>query len=323
MVDEVALYSKDVWLPESTTSSGLERAREVSPTSAPVAVTAPPVEPAPTAPEHGVLEMPNEGMDDVQMTWPGPDVWSSDTPHGGTLPPSAENELLPTAEVEIATVAMESIESGPKSLEAAPAAPPIAPTPEPARPPPVAPRAMRGLPLAGRLPLAEHFSDPPSQPLLRRLSGVVVPLEERLSTPHMPLSQRLSDRAPASLVDRIHARNDAAGPSDLCLQRRYPLAVPSPTNTEDGTEEGGPKRKKKVRARALQSEAEASSSAPEIPPVSGLTALELTPTLALLTADEIEAEVEEGELVAPVDEDEEMLDPRWSNEDDEDRPVAG
>jgi hypothetical protein len=62
-------------------------------------------------------------------------------------------------------------------------------------------------------------------------------------------------------------------------------------------------------AKALQSEAEASTSVLE------------TPTAP--AADEIEAETEEGELVAAVDEDEEMLDARWSNKDDEDRPVVG
>jgi hypothetical protein len=79
-------------------------------------------------------------------------------------------------------------------------------------------------------------------------------------------------------------------------------------------------------ARASQSEAEASSSAPEIPAMPALansSAPEIPAMPSLLMADEIEAEVEDGELVAPVDEDEEMLEARWSYDDDEDCPVAG
>jgi hypothetical protein len=65
-------------------------------------------------------------------------------------------------------------------------------------------------------------------------------------------------------------------------------------------------------ARASQSKAEASSSVPDAPVA-----------LVMLTADEIETMAENEEPVAPADEDEEMVDTRWSNEDDEDRPVAG
>ncbi|KAJ7802980.1 hypothetical protein B0H13DRAFT_2389289 [Mycena leptocephala] len=143
------------------------------------------------------------------------------------------------------------------------------------------------------------------------------------------------------------SKNADAGPSNLSLQKRYPPAVPSsPRCIEDDVESGGPKRKKKVRrgtragrmvkemariraessARASQSEAEASSSAPEIqatPSLANSSAPEIPAAPSLLTADEIEAEVEDGELVAPVDEDEEMLEARWSYDDDEDRPVAG
>jgi hypothetical protein len=64
-------------------------------------------------------------------------------------------------------------------------------------------------------------------------------------------------------------------------------------------------------ARASQSEAEAGSSAPEIHATQSLNSSsepEVPVAPSLLTADEIEAEAENGELVTLLEEDKEMLD---------------
>ncbi|KAJ7798320.1 hypothetical protein B0H13DRAFT_1933706 [Mycena leptocephala] len=196
---------------------------------------------------------------------------------------------------------------------------------------------MRGASTAEKVPLAERFSDPRPTPLLRRLSGAVVPLQQQLSEPRQPLADRLSTRALTStrLLDRLDLKGKQPGPSARRLSDRRPASgTPTSYEGEDSVEaESAPKRKKVRRgtragrsvkemaricaessARASLGEAEASSSVTIDPGME---------TSSSMTIDPPDIELEDGEVTAWIGEDKEMPDARWTEEEDDDRPVAG
>ncbi|KAJ7878924.1 hypothetical protein B0H13DRAFT_1892445 [Mycena leptocephala] len=375
-VDEVARYTRDIWLPE-TTAGGEFRgnargalnvgARGDECPSAIDAAAVPQSEDSPTA---------SHSMDNVQGTRTPSKVWGAEQGWG------PERAILTAQEEEVdvralstpspspasgpsVSVAHDSpiaeAESPPMPLPAAVVAPqqPLPPPISESRAPPVAPRAMRGI--VPKPSLTERLTDSRPSPLLRRLSGVVVPLEQRLSSPRPPLVERIAPRS-TPLAERLSERGSQANLSSPLSPARLPNphAGPStrppphvpltPRSPDDQDNEGStePKRKKKVRrgtragcivkemarlraessARASQSETEAGSSAPMETSVADVaedgssSQMDTEVTLSMLSPDEMEvtmADVEE----AMGDNDEEMVDARWTDEDDEDRPVAG
>ncbi|KAJ7843045.1 hypothetical protein B0H13DRAFT_1909573 [Mycena leptocephala] len=376
VVDEVARYTRDIWLPETTAGVNFAETREAPLTLAPVETSVPSAIDAAAVPQSEDSPTASHSMDNVQGTRTPSKVWGAEQGWG------PERAILTAQEEEVdvralstpspspasgpsVSVAHDSpiaeAESPPMPLPAAVVAPqqPLPPPISESRAPPVAPRAMRGI--APKPSLTERLTDSRPSPLLRRLSGVVVPLEQRLLSPRPPLVERIAPRS-TPLAERLSERGSQANLSSPLSPARLPNphAGPStrppphvpltPRSPDDQDNEGStePKRKKKVRrgtragcivkemarlraessARASQSETEAGSSAPMETSVADVaedgssSQMDTEVTLTMLSPDEMEvtmADVEE----AMGDNDEEMVDARWTDEDDEDRPVAG
>ncbi|KAJ7920732.1 hypothetical protein B0H13DRAFT_1867232 [Mycena leptocephala] len=333
MIDEVVRYTRDIWLLETTAGVSFVETRD-----------------APT-----MLQSMDASVEPVPPTLPTPSVAASSSPtilpedNTGEHPPILAAEEAPCAaspDVAIPVIEvmhpMEEITPSPPVIDTSTmgqsSTSSVSGTETPVhRLAPTAPRAMRGASTAEKVPLAEHFSDPRPTPLLRRLSGAVVPLQQRLSEPRQPLADRLSARTPTSapLLDRLDLKGKQPGPSARCpADRRHASGTPASYEGEDRVDvESTPKRKKvRRRTRAgrsvkemarIRAESSARASLGEAEASSSVAANPGMEESSSMTIDLPDIELEEGEVTAWIGEDEEMPDARWGDEEDDDRPMAG
>ncbi|KAJ6500223.1 hypothetical protein C8R47DRAFT_1068442 [Mycena vitilis] len=244
--EERVLYTTDVWYPETDVdppvrdvpmedASEMEKVATGDGSSAVEAVSPPPaaLPPAPTPTPPSAISAPAAQSQKVRSS---PTILAGQQ---AAPPPSPDRTISPSQAVSSHSASLPP-DPQPRTQM------PVKPLP----PPPTAPRAMRAeagyakkLPLAARLtdaPVSAPSLPPgPTTPLLRRLEGGVVPLEQRLADASQPLAQRLQS---TPLVHRI---SDPAAGTSIAVAQSEELGSASDTDAAPKAGKQG-KGKRKV-----------------------------------------------------------------------------